>query len=390
MNKPRLKSKNPMGRGPQQGSGMNSLMLGVCGIFGAFCVAGSKFLAYSLSSEQFFGYWLIPTALAVIFLLVYFVSMRFFSGAFSEFTTKNVREKIGDNCYYLGFIYTLSSLMVTLVQIYWSGENRDFLINEIISGFGIALISTILGICLRVYLNGQIGGDEIEDLDAKAKADIAKLTNEFKSQLNGSMKIIQSLSGQLDKMLTQAITAYGKANDNSLQIIRENAEAASKVHLKALEEAVVRFSEELTKSIEKSILGSFDGLGDELSKALLEARDAVQRNMSNDIEFVKTMNENTEKLKAGSENLRKSLDIISSNLTHLTDTGVLNAAVSGLYDSVNKISETLEETSKVLTGATEKYTQDLEAASKSVSFGVKIAAWMGRRFRGRRGKIDEK
>ena len=58
-------------------------------------------------------------------------------------------EAIGDNCSYLGFLLTLSSLAATLYQLAGSEEQAE-LMRSIIGGFGIALISTILGILLRV------------------------------------------------------------------------------------------------------------------------------------------------------------------------------------------------------------------------------------------------
>ena len=58
-------------------------------------------------------------------------------------------EAIGDNCYYLGFLLTLSSLSATLYQLAQSQEQTE-LMRSIVSGFGIALVSTILGILLRV------------------------------------------------------------------------------------------------------------------------------------------------------------------------------------------------------------------------------------------------
>lgn len=62
-------------------------------------------------------------------------------------------EVIGDNSYYLGFLLTLTSLSVTLYFVVESGaEDRAALIPEVISGFGVALVSTIVGVFIRVLL----------------------------------------------------------------------------------------------------------------------------------------------------------------------------------------------------------------------------------------------
>src|SRR6266851_8398619 len=57
-------------------------------------------------------------------------------------------DQAGDNLYYLGFLYTLTSLGVSLWQ---------FSVNDgaegIVTNFGIAIASTILGVALRVVFN---------------------------------------------------------------------------------------------------------------------------------------------------------------------------------------------------------------------------------------------
>lgn len=62
-------------------------------------------------------------------------------------------EVIGDNSYYLGFLFTLTSLSVTLYFVIEAGaEDRARLIPEVISGFGVALVSTIMGVFIRVLM----------------------------------------------------------------------------------------------------------------------------------------------------------------------------------------------------------------------------------------------
>lgn len=62
-------------------------------------------------------------------------------------------EVIGDNAYYLGFLFTLTSLSVTLYFVVQAGaEDRARLIPEFISGFGVALVSTNVGVFVRVLM----------------------------------------------------------------------------------------------------------------------------------------------------------------------------------------------------------------------------------------------
>lgn len=60
-------------------------------------------------------------------------------------------EQIGDNAYYLGFVLTLCSLAYTLWSLGTLDAETAF-IAEVISGFGVALTSTVVGVAVRVFL----------------------------------------------------------------------------------------------------------------------------------------------------------------------------------------------------------------------------------------------
>ena len=57
-------------------------------------------------------------------------------------------DQAGDNCYYLGLIYTLSSLAYAI--FFFDPSNTA---TTIVQGFGIALATTVLGLVLRVFFN---------------------------------------------------------------------------------------------------------------------------------------------------------------------------------------------------------------------------------------------
>src|SRR5580692_11982741 len=65
-------------------------------------------------------------------------------------------DQAGDNLYYMGFLFTLTSLGVSLYQF-----NAARAAEEIVQNFGIAIGSTITGIALRVIFN-QMRQDPVE------------------------------------------------------------------------------------------------------------------------------------------------------------------------------------------------------------------------------------
>jgi hypothetical protein len=85
-------------------------------------------------------------------------------------------DQAGDNVYYLGFLYTLTSLGVSLWQ---------FAVNDgaesIVTNFGIAIASTILGVAFRVVFN-QMRQDPLE-VEHTARLELADAARRVKQEL---------------------------------------------------------------------------------------------------------------------------------------------------------------------------------------------------------------
>lgn len=101
-------------------------------------------------------------------------------------------EAVGDNCYYLGFLFTLASLATTLYQIRDLGTAEGGglagagVIPEVISGFGVALSSTIAGVFGRVMLM-QMRPD-VAARDLEARRDLQVGAREFRAALSAASR----------------------------------------------------------------------------------------------------------------------------------------------------------------------------------------------------------
>jgi len=99
-------------------------------------------------------------------------------------------EAVGDNCYYLGFLFTLSSLAVTLYQIRSLGADGAAFIPQVISGFGVALSSTIAGVFLRVMLM-QMRPDMVAR-DREARRDLAMGARDFRAAVTVATRSLRA------------------------------------------------------------------------------------------------------------------------------------------------------------------------------------------------------
>src|SRR5215475_1800545 len=84
-------------------------------------------------------------------------------------------DQAGDNLYYMGFLFTLTSLGVSLYQF-----NAAHAAEDIVQNFGIAIGSTITGIALRVIFN-QMRQDPVE-VERIARSEERRVGKECRSR----------------------------------------------------------------------------------------------------------------------------------------------------------------------------------------------------------------
>jgi len=101
----------------------------------------------------------------------------------------------GDNFYYLGFLYTLISLAISLYQF-----NTEGATNSIITNFGLALTSTILGLAGRILLNQPQDEDEAE---ARAREDLARANRRLRAEMEYSIDEFQQFRVEAKRVFEQ-------------------------------------------------------------------------------------------------------------------------------------------------------------------------------------------
>lgn len=118
-------------------------------------------------------------------------------------------DQAGDNCYYLGLVFTLASLAYTIFTF-----DPDNTATTIVQGFGVALATTVLGLILRVFF-GQTRVDLVE-IEDKARFELTEAANQLKaslSQVSVSMNEFnretrQSIDEARDEMLVSIQAAF--------------------------------------------------------------------------------------------------------------------------------------------------------------------------------------
>lgn len=183
-------------------------------------------------------------------------------------------DQLADNCYYLGFLFTLFSLSFALWE--YSATKH---IEVIVSNFGIALASTILGVVLRVFIN-------------QARRDILETERDARIELS---EAVVRLRVEVD----DAVLALGSFCRNARQAAEEQIRATAEESNKALEEGVKRVGEASTE-----VLGRIE-------EAFREFRDhasTLNQSSAETVKAIRFLLTRIEKIDAPSDLVSKRLE----------------------------------------------------------------------------------
>jgi hypothetical protein len=134
-------------------------------------------------------------------------------------------DQAGDNLYYLGFIYTLCSLAITLYRFHATEGAADY----IVSNFGIALATTIIGVVARVWLH-QMREDPLE-LEREARSEITDAVSRLRAEIDQAVREFNHFNRTLQQSAQEAIEAQGQV---ALESLDKSTKQYAEVTLRAL------------------------------------------------------------------------------------------------------------------------------------------------------------
>lgn len=136
------------------------------------------------------------------------------------------KEKFADSCYYLGFIFTVTSISVALIDL----PNIALQIQDIAVRFGAAMMSTVLGLAVRV---GMVTFQkDLNDAIRHAEEGVVEASIKFRDHLGFALERLQSFE-----------TAVDQASQLSVERVSLNIERLSTHHADRLS----AFFDELTR-----------------------------------------------------------------------------------------------------------------------------------------------
>ncbi|MER9312227.1 hypothetical protein NKI51_23385 [Mesorhizobium australicum] len=139
-------------------------------------------------------------------------------------------EQAGDNLYYMGFLFTLTSLGVALYRF-----NVSEPIDNIVRNFGLAVVTTICGIGLRILYN-QVRRDPI-DIERTARHELAEMTRRVRGELEAASREFANFRRVSNQMLEEGFEEIGKQAERSGAQILKVMESLTQEAIKPIQSA---------------------------------------------------------------------------------------------------------------------------------------------------------
>jgi hypothetical protein len=151
--------------------------------------------------------------------------------SYAAFTVLRTRfrlryDQVGDNCYYLGFIFTLLSLGVALYLIQ-SNVTAGRYVAEIIRDFGVALSTTLLGIVLRVFLN-QLREDP-SDIEEAVQNELFEQSQKLSGQMRAAVVALDEMANETADKMKNYVFAMRQVVGEHEQRVVELRDATAKL-----------------------------------------------------------------------------------------------------------------------------------------------------------------
>jgi len=196
-----------------------------------FIVGGSLIIYGNYS-----GFYLITVIISILIMMIYFFTTLYLNNKKRQISM----EQLADSNYYLGFMFTLMAILISMIGTISSSYNIDNIINN----FGISIITTLLGLLARIYLANFIPTNETnKEIINQSISDRMRMMNDilldnmqknkaFSQMIDERMKIIvestQKSLKQFNRLLDDDFKSSIDTFNTSIENITINMENTNK------------------------------------------------------------------------------------------------------------------------------------------------------------------
>jgi hypothetical protein len=293
---------------------LRTKILGDQYLFFSFAGGGSLLIILAKALTAWRMEWIAAGALALMFIYAAIVGRKGVG--------KLRADQAGDNCYYLGLIYTLTSLAFAIFTF-----DPEATANVIVNGFGVALATTIVGLILRVFFNQS--RVDVHDIEDDARQELVEAASRLKTQLNqisnGFSDFALGLQQSMNELRDAATTSVKDSSEQAIETVRQLAAVAG---------------EEL-----KGQAGEFKAQVAELTRATNTSKQALGRH-ANSLDAL------AERQQGAAESLAIIRETVAATAAASEDLRGQQQAMIQLQSAMNSLAQDLTDNSTKLSSVT--------------------------------------
>lgn len=275
-------------------------------------------------------------------------------------------ETIGDNTYYLGFLFTLTSLAYTLYNVAKTsnaGGNSAQLLPDVISGFGVALASTIMGVFLRVLLM-QVRIDVVAR-EHEMRLELNEASRDFRTVLAQSITQMKAFATESVQHASERDERIRASTETLLRETRGQILAAATDYGDAIRQSVSKQSElavgAIAEAVKDTARAALDSMAVSLSDLTRVSSDLSEANIGAAVE-----------LHAVLADMNQKGGIIRSATAGLADT--ITELTTSTHSSYRQVSTNVDSVSEGLTRSLLEAEMAISAATLRVVSAMNAAA----------------
>lgn len=251
-------------------------------------------------------------------------------------------DQIGDNAYYMGFLFTLASLAYALWRFQADQAMGSSDPATIIGSFGVALWSTIVGIALRVFFS-QMRQDP-QDIEKEARSKIAHTASILSADLYQASLTFNAYARGLQQSVEEAFVQMKEVSARTVSSLDELNKKIEKV-------------EAPDSLINRKIDGIFSNLESATTKLNVLAGSQTQ-SVESLISSSTGLVDGVESLNAQIHTLKENTGIVNSGLDNM---GKISELVRNLQNELATLSSGFSDLNHHQTKAVESITQHADA-----------------------------
>jgi len=254
-----------------------------------------------------------------------------------------------DNAYYLGFLFTIVSLSVTLYQLGFKDDSGVSV--DLVQNFGIALSTTILGLLLRTFLSPH--HIDVGQQDEAARFQLYSATNEFVAALESNAVRINETFEVHTGRLAQSFIEAARIMTEQLPGETERATQALSV-----------FGGDVVQALDRA-LSELKGLSSSLAETASEMQDHLRTTIGREVSVIESK---TSELGAVAGASAKSLNSLEKSV------GLLQARLENVNAPPDILAQQAEKAYGLFAQSAASAGSRMEAAANSFEASIAVCS----------------